>query len=383
MKVAILGPSLSALEMTLKLHELGASVRLFWTGESYKQELTTLASEGVVVKHPWLRVTKRFLLPGQQPKTGTRFSDLFRVTFQVDPTPIVEKSKIEQPELYEKMSEDFLTSLSGKLEMFEDFDVVIDASPRVPRESMGPGGQAVGESKLRTDTVMVMRPEADIASWVKDSQEVAIIGAGRFAQEAILKLQSWLNGNENRRAFVVTTETEPFKNTSAEFQKFISSENALQQEALKQHSMNDQAWLELDDFVKAKKPRPEIPIPRLVIFSGHVLTAIDQLVDKTRTFLTCETLPWEQGKVQPENNGVELKTVGVDKLIVATGTRIPMERFQGLDLLFSSDQKNPRSHDGTHPEIGFFSLGQEGSSEQQLGIINSLTKLFTRAGAQA
>lgn len=382
MKVAILGPSTSALEMTSKLQELGASVRLFWSGESNKEKISKLKTDGLVISHPWLRVTKRFLLPGQLPTTGTRFSDLFRVTYQVDPASMIEKSKVEQPELYEKMSEDFLTSLSGKLEMFEDFDVVIDASPRIARETMGPGGAAVGEPKLRPGSFLVMRESTDIASWVGEAQEVAIIGSGHFACEAILGLKSWLNGNDGRRAFVVTAETNPFENAQEELKKFIKDENQIQQEALRQHALKDQEWLELDDFIKVKKPRPEIPIPRLVVFSGHVLTATDQLVDKSRTFLTCETLPWARGQVQPENNEVELKTVGVDKLIAATGTRIPVERFQGLDLQFSSNQKQSRSSDGSHPEIGFFTLGADGDSNLQLSIVSSLTKLFSRTGAQ-
>ena len=381
MKVAVLGPSLAALQITKKLHELGASVRLFWGPGEVTAELEQLRTANVVNFHPWARVTKRFLLPGQIPSEKTRFADLFRVSYQVDPNPIIEKSKSEQPEIYEKMTEDFLSSLTGQLEMFEDVDVIIDASPALPLMTMGPGGMAVGESKLRAGTHFVMHEGAPVQEWLGDSREIALIGAGRLGQAALLSLASWLE-QPGHRVFVITTESLPFQKVNPEMQNLLQREAQVHQQELQEYAKKDAEWLGLDDFIQAKKPRPEIPIPRMVVFSAHAVTAADQLVDKTRTFLTCETLPWEQGQMHPENNGLELKTIGVDKVIVATGTRRRWENFQGLDLIPSSDGKDARSPDGTHPEVGFYTLGdREPSSARQLEIINSLQKLFSRVGA--
>lgn len=375
MKVAILGPSLPALSIATQLHELGASVRLFWPGDRALPGVQALAEAQVVVPHPWVRVTKRFALPGVLPAGKSRFNDLFRVAYQVDPTPIIEKGKLEQPDVYEKMSEDFLSSLTGKLEMFEDVDVVIDASPLVARKTMGPGGAAVGEHKLREGTTFVMEGESP-ANWVNEAHEIALIGAGESAQEALLSLKDWLN-QAGHRVFVITAETRPFQKVRDTFRKFLTHENALQQSEIQKQQVLEAEWLELDDFIKAKKPRPEVPIPRLVVFSGHVVTAADQLVDKTRTFLTCETLPWAEGEVHPENNGVPLKTIGVDKVIVASGHKRAWERFEGLDLQPSADQKDSRSKDGSHTEVGFYTLGETGD-ERQSQILISLSKLFSR-----
>jgi len=75
-------------------------------------------------------------------------------------------------------------------------------------------------------------------------------------------------------------------------------------------------WQELDDFVQVKIPRPSEPIPRLNFFSGHNVTAIDELIDRKRMFLTLEKPEFRNGKKHPENNNVELKTVGVDQILI-------------------------------------------------------------------
>jgi len=80
-------------------------------------------------------------------------------------------------------------------------------------------------------------------------------------------------------------------------------------------------WQSLDDFVQVKIPRPVEPIPRLVFFMGHNASAIDQLIDNKRIFLTLETSDFRTSKMQPENNELDLKTIGVDCVLVSNGFR--------------------------------------------------------------
>jgi hypothetical protein len=47
------------------------------------------------------------------------------------------------------------------------------------------------------------------------------------------------------------------------------------------------------------------------------VTAIDELIDRKRMFLTLEKPEFRHGKKHPENNNVELKTVGVDQIFIA------------------------------------------------------------------
>lgn len=386
MKVAVLGPSDAALEITRALIDLGASVRLFWRPELHTEELIELHRQDVLIAAPWTKVTKRFLPAGVVPKDKTRFLDLFRVSFQVNPEAMINQGLIDQPEVYQKLSEEFMASLKGQLEMFEDVDVVIDASTLKTRRTFGPGGPAVGESRLRPGTFAFAGDESDWSQWGRELQEIAVIGDGRQAAEILCSLKTWWS-KKSKRIFLVSASDNPFaqfmkenhEDLNRELDIFLKTAEDEHHQARQAWEKNLSEWQELDDFIRAKKPKPEMPIPRLVIFSAHMLTGVDQLVDKSRSFLTLETIPWLSGQMQPENNHMELKTIGVDLIIGATGTIRDWSKFHGLDLCPSSDGKYARDEKGTHPEVGFFTLGRGPSA--QADILAELTTLFSPRGA--
>jgi hypothetical protein len=340
----------------------------------------------VLVAAPWLQVSKRFLLAGQKPATQSRFADLFRVSFQVNPEPLIAQGLTEQPDVYQKLSQEFVASLKSQLEMFEDVDVVIDASPGVARRELGPGAPAIGESRLRPGTVAYGDEEMNWSAWAGEAQEIAVVGDGAQAARVLTGLKAWWQ-QPHKRIFHVTATATPFERfftedhgeLSRQLAEFLSMARHEQDEAVKAWQVALSAWQELDDFIKAKKPMPEQPIPRLVVFSGHVVSAVDQLVDKTRSFLTIETSPFVAGLVQPENNGLELKTIGVDKTIAATGTRRPVEKFAGLDLRFTPDQRSSRDPHGKHDEVGFFTLEPHASTGE---ILRQLQQLFSPKGTR-
>lgn len=385
MKVAVLGPSKHALQMTRELIQLGASVRLFWRPVLDTQELIDLHQSGVLVAAPWLQVSKRFLLAGQKPATQSRFADLFRVSFQVNPEPMIEQGLTEQPDVYQKLSQEFVASLKSQLEMFEDVDVVIDASPGVGRRELGPGAPAIGESRLREGTVAYGDEQDSWSAWADQAQEIAVVGDGAQAARVLTGLKTWWQ-QPNKRIFHISATATPFEKfftedhgeLSQQLAEFLAMANHEHQEAVKTWQVALSAWQELDDFIKAKKPMPEQPIPRLVVFSGHIVSAVDQLVDKTRSFLTIETSPFVTGLVQPENNGLELKTIGVDKIIGATGTRRAHEKFAGLALRLSADLKTSLDPQGKHEEVGFFTLSAETPTA---GILRELQQLFSPKGS--
>ena len=130
-------------------------------------------------------------------------------------------------------------------------------------------------------------------------------------------------------------------------------------------------WQELDDFIQAKKPKPVEPIPRLVFFSGHNATAIDQLIDKNRLFLTLEKPSYRPGLKHPDNNILELKTIGVDEVLIASPLKKP-------DIFIQLDAD----------EVGYFTLApllptlkNKMSLElsQLKGITNEIFLLFSPA----
>ena len=341
----------------------------------------------MLIPAPWVQVTKRFLLPGQKPAGKSRFADLFRVSFRVNPEPMIQQGMSEQPEVYQRLSDEFMASLKGQLEMFEDVDVVIDAARAEARREFGPGGPAIGESRLRPGSWAHGADNLAWGEWSREANEIALVGDGEQAASVLTALSGWWRQGHTR-LFLVCAGARPFEKFLAEDCGPLSAGvHTLLHEAQREHEGQLQKWeaalaewQQLDDFVQAKKPRPEQPIARMVVFSGHMLTAVDQLVDKTRTFLTLETSPFVVGEVQPENNQLELKTIGVDRLIGATGTRRAWQRFHGLDLRASADQKDALAADGSHPEVGFFTLGDKDRPERRSLILAQLQKLFSPAG---
>lgn len=370
MKLAILGSSPIALEAALRFHEHEAAVTWFDSGSCFFEGLFTsasldpwsltsetglrilksleknydpksfsfeewrthyfeplrnmLASTQAVKSHRPVSVTKRFLAPEEHGEKS-RFSDLFRIIYTVDPKAFIESQKETDPEMYKKLSEEHVGSLKSSIEMFEDFDLVIDLREGFESTSLSPTGRALGEKRANPEKVISgIATLSEAQNWVKDEskREVALIGSDALAAEVLIKFKDWLSDPRNRM-FLITTEEEPFS-------KFLKSANPESKNILEkvlsevevrlQKDFDDfheklREWQELDDFVKVKKPRPAEPIPQLNFFSGHNLTAIDELIDKNRLFVTLEKPEFRNGKKHPENNLVDLKTLGVDGIL--------------------------------------------------------------------
>lgn len=378
MKLAILGSSPIALEAALRFHEHEAAVTWFDSGSCFFEGLFTsasldpwsltsetglrilksleknydpksfsfeewrthyfeplrnmLASTQAVKSHRPVSVTKRFLAPEEQGEKS-RFSDLFRIIYTVDPKAFIESQKETDPEMYKKLSEEHVGSLKSSIEMFEDFDLVIDLREGFESTSLSPTGRALGEKRANPEKVISgIATLSEAQNWVKDEskREVALIGSDALAAEVLIKFKDWLSDPRNRM-FLITTEEEPFS-------KFLKSANPESKNTLEkvlseveerlQKDFDDfheklREWQELDDFVKVKKPRPAEPIPQLNFFSGHNLTAIDELIDKNRLFVTLEKPEFRNGKKHPENNLVDLKTLGVDGILGTLNLRAP------------------------------------------------------------
>lgn len=383
MKIAILGPSSEAQHITHELIRLGASVRLFWRSHLQSEDEKELFEQDILIPATFKSVTKRFLVAGEVPSNRSRFADLFRVSYEINPMDRVEEVATEQPEIFEKLTGEFMQSLKSRLELFEDFDVVIDASEAELIRTLGPGGPCVGESRLREGTLFHLDSLHELKEKISH-HELAIVGDGSVAATALKSLKDWWTQNKEARVFVVTNKGHPFENylkktSDPELSFFLAQAESEQAIAMDHYRVELAQWEELDDFIKVKKTKPSEPIPRLVFFSAHIVSSVDQLIDKSRTFLTLEMSPWNEAQVQVENNQIEMKTIGVDFLIGACGKQRNHSAFYGLNLVKSLDGKNAGNNEGVHPEIGFFSLQ---TSFQREMIIENLLKLFSPKESQ-
>lgn len=427
MKLAIIGSSPIALEAALCFHSHGASLTWYRGGEEDFYELFPsaafkpsdfiselglgylkqlgrdfkpksfnwdewwreyaaplaqyLASEQKVRSEEVISVTKRFLAPEENIAGKSRFYDLFRVIFLVDPQKFIQEQKESDPEKYQKLSQELVGSLQSTIEMFEDFDLVIDARFANRPSSIALSGRALGEKRLSGDKLIqglaVLR-ETKKNLQQHDVREIALIGSETLAAEVLLQMDEWLKDPRNR-LFLITHEEEPFTHflTNARgevMHKVRALLHTVEERLEKDFDSFHQAlreWQQLDDFVRAKKPRPAEPIPQVNFFSGHNVTAIDELIDRQRLFLTLEKPEFREGKKHPENNRVELKTIGVDRVI------------NGHELT-----KNPITSGLSQHEPGYFELkvtmptkkaAWENDLSHLKGIEDEVFKLFSPA----
>ncbi len=363
MKLAILGASPIALEAALRFHFHGASLTLFagdespvgwsdevdafcehlgkrtlietgvatrkisnfeeWKDFYQKPLLNFLRQHQIVKEHEVVSVTKRFLSHDEEIPGKTRFSDLFRVIYEMDPQQFIHQQKETNPELYEKLSAELVGSLQSSIEMYEDFDVVIDCRYPMVTPSMAINGRALGEKRIDPKKV-IYGLQCLKARLDEKDRDVALVGSGALAAEVLLKLEAWLK-DPRMNLFIVSTEADPFKNIlesahptlKARLESVLQAmENDFSRE-IEKFETKLHEWQEMDDFVRAKYPRPAEPIPRLNFFSGHNVSAVDELIDRKRLFMTLEHPDFREGFRHPANNMLELKTVGVDRIFVA------------------------------------------------------------------
>lgn len=418
MKLAILGSSPIALEAALRFHFHGASLTLFageespvgwadhadaftehlgkrtlietgvatreisnwseWKEYYQKPLLNFLRQHQVVKEHEVVSVTKRFLSHDEEIPGKTRFYDLFRVIYEMNPQDFIHQQKETNPELYQRLSEEFVGSLQSSIEMYEDFDVVIDCRYPGVTSSMAVNGRALGEKRIDPKKVIY---GLECMSQMPDEKdrEIALVGSGVLAALTLIHLEPWLK-DPRMNLFIISTEAEPFKD-------ILLSAHATLRERLEslletmEKDFSDEIetfekklrdWQELDDFVRVKYPRPAEPIPRLNFFSGHNVSAVDELIDRKRLFLTLEHPDFREGYKHPANNMLELKTVGVDRIFVA------------LDPVKKNVTDNLRIL-----ERGFFDLTPSFPSvkdawtrdlENLKGIENEIFTLFSPAG---
>ena len=425
MKIAILGGSPIALETALRFHlhgaaltwyvgqdnyshftsaafapshfssELGQSVlnemnltyapKTFSWSEWYKNYrdplLSYLKAHQEVRLDDVVSITKRFLAPKEQIPGRSRFLDLFRVIYSVNPKDFIEEQKENNPETYERLTQEFINSLAGSIEMYQDYDLVLDLRSDLGKASIAATGRALGENRA-TDKVSYGLETLKNASSFKPTpelREMVVVGSDSYAAEVLIALEAWIK-EPRSRLFIATTEEEPFKAylekaepASAEkLQNIFKTIEAEFDQEVTEFTKKLHEWQSLDDFVQVKIPKPVEPIPRVNYFSGHNVSAIDELIDKKRMFVTLEKPEFRNGKKHPENNYVDLKTIGVDHILVAHAKK------DNSFIQLENEEQGFFAMTPTRPNV-------KGGWESDLAIIegieNEIFKLFSPASA--
>jgi len=326
-------------------------------------------------------ITKRFLAPGEVITGRSRFLDLFRLIYKVNPKDFIEEQRESNPETYERMTEEMLKSLANTIEMFQDYDLILDMRSDLFKASASASGRALGESRA-SDKVSYGLEALEFSKTLRpgpDFREIGLVGSDSLSAEILLSMEDWIR-EKHSRLFIVTTEEEPFNNflavadskTRSKLEKLFQDIDHEFELEVDSFTKKLREWQELDDFVQVKIPRPAEPIPRLNYFSGHNVSAIDELIDRKRMFMTLEKPEFRDGKKHPENNHLDLKTIGVDHILVG-------HTKKNLEVLTLD-----------HNEAGFFALiptrpNVEGGWSKDLaqleGIEDEIFKLFSPASS--
>ena len=336
-----------------------------WEEDYQRPLINYLKSHQEIKTDEVISVTKRFLAPGEEIKGRSRFLDLFRVIYRVNPKDFIEEQKEANLETYKRLTEEFINSLASSIEMYQDYDLILDLRNDLSRASAAASGRALGENR-NSDKVSFALEALKVAHSFKpgpELREIALIGSDSLAAEILLAMEDWIKESRSR-LFIATTEADPFSHFLSQgniltVQKLTELFHFIDQEFEREIATFTQKlreWQELDDFVQVKYPRPAEPIPRINYFSGHNVTAMDELIDRKRMFLTLEKPEFREGKKHPENNNLDLKTIGVDHILIAHA------------------QKNQRLIELDANEPGYFNLTPTRPNLKE-GWVNDLTKL--------
>lgn len=421
MKLAILGNSPFALEAALRFHLHGAALTwfnhqeqddftLFGTPDYAADAFTSDLGKGVLHEmgqtysptafnwNEWVTkyqsplvaylkahqevksdevvsITKRFLASGEQIPGRSRFLDLFRIIYKVNPQEFIEQQKESNPETYKRLTEELVNSLASSIEMYQDYDLVLDLRSDLGRASAAVSGRALGEGRVSDKVNYALHALKRVQNLPADARDIALIGSNALAAEALISLSEWIK-DQRSTLFVMTTEEEPFSAFLKEADPTTAKKLNDLFRYMEDEFENDievftkklREWQELDDFVQVKIPRPAEPIPRLNYFSGHNVTAIDELIDRKRMFVTLEKPEFRHGKKHPENNNLDLKTIGVDYVLVAHSRKdlSIIELDHGEQGFFGFTPNNPNVKDSWAKDLQILE-----------GIEDEIFKLFS------
>lgn len=325
------------------------------------------------------RIHKRFLQIDQEIPGTSRLRDLFRVV-HISEVNIDEANKEYYEELVQKLGADIVNSLKESIEHYEDFDLVIDCTGPYSRPRLaGPSGTfAIGEERLKNSSQMIYGlPNALVKiKHLKEENEITLYGTTIESAMILAQLEPWIF-SAGHRLRLLSIETNPFESlinskslserTLGEKAKNVLKRNEADfADDIKNFEIKLDEWKNLDDFVRAKKPRPAEPLKRIDVLVGGVITAVDKLIDQDKIFLTIE-FP----EFFTNNANTDLMTLGQDLLLVLNGHQKHSGMAHGLRL----NEVGP-----THLEPGYYSLlGAQKKIINDLKLIETdLMKYFSR-----
>lgn len=311
-------------EFTEFKQEGKTTYRALWD-EYYKKIATFLSAEGVFIPRDLIRVQKQFLHPDEEIKGRTRLLDLFRVTYGLNASGLVDQQLAENPELAEKIGPEILGSLKNQVESFEDFDLVIDArGPFQTPLKMGAGYDYALNERSLSEMGLIDYGYDFINGEEINEKSLTIVGDNQLSAFHLVMLEKWLEERGHEINIVTHHESafEGFLNETKEDSWLQDDLRALISKYMKSWRSECETvekellkWRELEPHMKTKVAKPEFPEPKIKLFEGYTVTSVDKLTDRNQVFLTLELPVWKN----EEGDHRDLITLAQDRVIACTG----------------------------------------------------------------
>lgn len=385
--------------------ELTPTIIEYW--EKYLRPLSEFVQKkGIHNEGKVVRVQKRFLGLDEEIEGRTRLLDLFRVVYLTNPNEESFSEKSLDKKTLDSLGDNVIDSLKTPMEQFDDFDIVIDATGVLSNPcKMGPSSTLALNENSYTLSGHVFYGVENLKRLLPLKDEInklTIVGSGESSGKLLLNFKDLIE-NESLHVSLVTSEVKPFQEIlnnenkepfSKELNQFLNDRKATFEDKRVSYEKSLREWRDLEDYMKAKIPKPKEPSKNPSFFSGFNVTAIDKLIDREEVFVTIEDAPFRK-----TSNSV--KTIPCDKVAVLTGYKCSHHLFEGLRADFTSSKKKALSQYGYHPhEPGFYTLGPTNNAKNQSKhsqsieryelhdgilqiktIVDNILSFFTKVGA--
>jgi hypothetical protein len=280
-----------------------------------------------------LRVHKRFLHPNEVISKRTRMHDLFRVIFSVNPKEAILKQLEENPDMFKQLGEQVVNSLHMPVESFEDFDIVVDARGRGKSPvAMGPSAAAaLNENNIKISAPLFYEKDIFTNFSLEGKTQLVVVGNSESAILTLLKCQEWLFSKPNHTlSWVTPTSVEKeyhneWINTQLKNLLKVSNDLFEQDKIVFEKKMFE--WRDLEDYIKAKIPKPIEPEAKLKIYQGYDVTSVDRLLDRTGVFATIESPDFRS--FAPVH---DLKTLPAEAILIGCGVEDDKSFARGLQV---------------------------------------------------
>lgn len=366
--------------------------------ENYLVPLVKKGNSNIVIKPGQIqRVHKRFLSMDEEVPGKSRLHDLFRVVFSTDPETSILKQVESNPEVFEKLGEEVLSSLNESVESFDDFDLVVDATGVFSNSNpLGPSRSlALNENRIKDSSNIFYGRECfkNFKEVTNSSKNIVLVGTGSLSALLLCELDLWLEEDKSRTVTLVTTELRPYEklleSNDANTLSLLSVDvlkkyYAKLEEDRRQYEKDLFAWRDLEAHVKVKTPEPKTPVSQLNIVTSSNVTALDKLLDQNGLYVTLESHSFRKSATESEEF---ISTVACEAIFVCTGHSKTSAIHHGLRVDVDNLSSLAQESSGSHSEPGYFTLGSTVDRKSSLKrgltqipeIEKEIMKFFSRA----